>query len=217
MTLNGSHLEIPYYRRADHYGEQRLDQLQVDLVYVARMRARDEVGAAIAHELNEPLTALLLYLHAIERASEGPAGLTGALTPMRVIVEKALQEVERACGMMERMRHTVEKPIEAESAVKRGREAIGAWAHGHSQSGSGAGPLSPSLPRQYILTPREREVLAQITSGASNKEGGRQLGISTRTFEVHRAHIMDKLGAKNGNCSPPPVSGPVACRRGGRF
>lgn len=47
------------------------------------------------------------------------------------------------------------------------------------------------------LTRREREVLAEITSGATNKEAGRRLGISPRTIEVHRASIMDKLGAKN--------------------
>ena len=47
------------------------------------------------------------------------------------------------------------------------------------------------------LTPREREVLEQFTSGASNKEAGRQLGISPRTIEDHRANIMKKLGAKN--------------------
>jgi DNA-binding CsgD family transcriptional regulator len=47
------------------------------------------------------------------------------------------------------------------------------------------------------LTPREREVLVLLTSGASNKEAARALGISPRTVEVHRAHIMDKLGAKN--------------------
>jgi len=47
------------------------------------------------------------------------------------------------------------------------------------------------------LTQREREVLAEITGGASNKEAGRRLGISPRTIEVHRARIMDKLGAKN--------------------
>ena len=34
-------------------------------------------------------------------------------------------------------------------------------------------------------------------AGASNKEAGRQLGISPRTIEVHRARIMEKLGAKN--------------------
>ena len=48
-----------------------------------------------------------------------------------------------------------------------------------------------------LLTPREREVLAEVIAGASNKEAGRHLGISPRTIEVHRARIMDKLGAKN--------------------
>ena len=40
-------------------------------------------------------------------------------------------------------------------------------------------------------------MLLLVTSGASNKEAGRTLSISPRTVEVHRARIMDKLGAKN--------------------
>jgi FixJ family two-component response regulator len=47
------------------------------------------------------------------------------------------------------------------------------------------------------LTPREREVLQLITNGQSNKEAGRLLGISPRTIEVHRARVMEKLGARN--------------------
>ena len=47
------------------------------------------------------------------------------------------------------------------------------------------------------LTPREREVLTRSPAGASNKEAGRHLGISPRTIEVHRARIMEKLGARN--------------------
>jgi FixJ family two-component response regulator len=47
------------------------------------------------------------------------------------------------------------------------------------------------------LTPREREVLAELVAGATNKEAGRRLGISPRTVEIHRAHIMEKLGARN--------------------
>jgi DNA-binding CsgD family transcriptional regulator len=53
------------------------------------------------------------------------------------------------------------------------------------------------FPGYEMLTPRERQVLAQIAAGASNKEVGRHLGISPRTVEVHRARIMDKLGARN--------------------
>ena len=40
-------------------------------------------------------------------------------------------------------------------------------------------------------------MLAQIVNGASNKEAGRKLGISPRTIEVHRAHLMQKIGARN--------------------
>jgi two-component system response regulator FixJ len=47
------------------------------------------------------------------------------------------------------------------------------------------------------LTPRELQVAELIAAGASNKEVGRRLGISPRTVELHRAHIMAKLGARN--------------------
>lgn len=47
------------------------------------------------------------------------------------------------------------------------------------------------------LTIREREVLQLIAGGQSNKEAGRQLGISPRTVEGHRARVMQKLGARN--------------------
>ena len=63
--------------------------------------------------------------------------------------------------------------------------------------GTADGAETQRCPGQNRLTHREREVLTEITGGASNKEAGRRLGISPRTIEVHRARIMDKLGAKN--------------------
>ncbi|NJL08161.1 MAG: response regulator transcription factor [Methylacidiphilales bacterium] len=89
----------------------------------------------------------------------------------------------------------IEKPFDAETVVSRVREAIEASAR-RTQNGK-ADFLHISFPGHDLLTPREREVLAQIASGASNKEAGRHLGISPRTIEVHRARIMEKLGAKN--------------------
>ena len=53
------------------------------------------------------------------------------------------------------------------------------------------------FPGRELLTPREYQVLELIANGASNKEAGRELGISPRTIEVHRARVMEKLGAKN--------------------
>lgn len=47
------------------------------------------------------------------------------------------------------------------------------------------------------LTPREREVFHLIIEGLTTKEIARQLDISTKTAENHRAHIIDKLDCKN--------------------
>jgi two-component system, LuxR family, response regulator FixJ len=59
------------------------------------------------------------------------------------------------------------------------------------------GLFSPSFPGHERLTPRERDTLALILKGASNKEAARTLGISPRTVEFHRTNIMRKLGARN--------------------
>jgi FixJ family two-component response regulator len=90
----------------------------------------------------------------------------------------------------------IEKPFRGTEIVARLNEAIGAFARRQQENAS---PKIGSLhfPGREPLTRREREVLEQFTAGASNKEAGRTLGISPRTIEVHRARIMDKLGAKN--------------------
>ncbi len=58
-------------------------------------------------------------------------------------------------------------------------------------------PSSNASSDRRALTRQEVVVLTQILVGDSNKEIGRILGISPRTVEFHRAHIMKKLGAKN--------------------
>ncbi|SHL56466.1 response regulator transcription factor [Roseibium suaedae] len=84
----------------------------------------------------------------------------------------------------------IEKPFTADTVVERVNEGIMAMSQrGADQPGTFEGADQ--------LTRREREVLDAITGGASNKEAGRLLGISPRTVEVHRARIMEKLGARN--------------------
>jgi two-component system, LuxR family, response regulator FixJ len=51
--------------------------------------------------------------------------------------------------------------------------------------------------RRDSLTPREREVLALVTSGKANKVMAADLGLSQRTIEIHRARVMEKMGASS--------------------
>ena len=47
------------------------------------------------------------------------------------------------------------------------------------------------------MTSREREVLERLLLGGTNKTIAKDLGISPRTVEIHRAHVMERLGARN--------------------
>jgi FixJ family two-component response regulator len=47
------------------------------------------------------------------------------------------------------------------------------------------------------LTPREREVLALVSSGLMNKQVAAELGLAEITVKLHRGHIMRKMGANS--------------------
>jgi len=68
---------------------------------------------------------------------------------------------------------------------------------------AGAGGARPALDRATLdarmaeLTPREREVMALVVEGLSNKMIAHRLSIAVRTVEIHRARVMDKTQAKS--------------------
>jgi two-component system, LuxR family, response regulator FixJ len=51
--------------------------------------------------------------------------------------------------------------------------------------------------RLTSLTPREREVLELVVAGKANKVMAADLGVSQRTVEIHRARVMEKMGASS--------------------
>jgi len=87
----------------------------------------------------------------------------------------------------------LEKPFDDDlmlASVRRAME-VGSQARSRSAESQAAKELLSSL------TPRERSVLDKLVQGRSNKIVAHELGISPRTVEIHRAHIMTKMEASS--------------------
>jgi FixJ family two-component response regulator len=114
-------------------------------------------------------------------------------TPVFMIEDRPAVEAAVA-AMKAGATDVITKPIDSERLVGLVHDALRQDVH----LGTVRAGRRPVEVRGFAqLTPREREVLQLITNGQSNKEAGRELGISPRTIEVHRARVMEKLGARN--------------------
>jgi FixJ family two-component response regulator len=85
----------------------------------------------------------------------------------------------------------LEKPFENAKLVDRVRKAFAET----REPRTGAGADDDYTRRKRSLTPRECEVLELMITGMSNKLMGRELGVSHRTVEIHRAKVMEKMDA----------------------
>jgi DNA-binding NarL/FixJ family response regulator len=83
--------------------------------------------------------------------------------------------------------------VEAIRALLDRREFLTERAHVAATRPKGARRTAAAGRRSARLSPREREVLQLLAEGKSNKEIGVLLGMTTKTAETHRAHILAKL------------------------
>jgi FixJ family two-component response regulator len=81
------------------------------------------------------------------------------------------------------------KPVQRETLLQAVRTALAG-----SVERCATRELLHSLRSRYeSLTPREREVFAQVVSGKLNKQIAGELGTCERTVKAHRAHVMEKM------------------------
>ena len=83
------------------------------------------------------------------------------------------------------------KPFQQGELVEKVRSAIG---HYHS-SREQLLQLQELQARVDSCTPREQDVMRLLARGLANKGIAESLGISPRTVEIHRAHVMEKMAA----------------------
>jgi two-component system, LuxR family, response regulator FixJ len=87
----------------------------------------------------------------------------------------------------------IEKPFASEAILISIETAFARLAAPAEQNPVAAAAAS----KLDLLSPREREVLAGLLAGLPNKSIAYDLGISPRTVEIHRARVMDKMGARS--------------------
>ena len=87
----------------------------------------------------------------------------------------------------------IEKPFDYKRIVALVKDCVESdLAARHAKAGG-----NPHSDRLSLLSQREREVLGLVIEGRINREIAEALSISIKTVEVHRAHVMEKLGAKS--------------------
>src|SRR6185312_13932309 len=163
-----------------------------------RVSLHAEGETFLAAARSRPPAAVLLDLHLPGKSGIAVLKeLDAPRYPAPVFMITGDGEIARAvdavkCGAFD----YIVKPFDARALVTRVGNAVAAFGRRNAHADVAA-RATAQFPGHALLTPREREVLSQIAEGASNKEAGRRLGISPRTVEVHRARIMDKIGARN--------------------
>jgi two-component system sensor kinase FixL len=86
---------------------RRMQELQSELLHVSRLSAMGQMTAALAHELNQPLTAIMNYVTAAKRTLG--TGEVAQVARVQDFIDKAAGQTARAGQIIKRLRDFVEK------------------------------------------------------------------------------------------------------------
>jgi two-component system sensor kinase FixL len=163
--------------------EARVQQLQAEVVHISRLSAMGEMASALAHELNQPLSAIANYLNGarrlMERAENNDARAVEA-------VNKAAEQALRAGDIIRRLRDFLargEGERSLESMAKLVHEACGLALVGAQERGIEVRyNLDPHLDRVIVDRVQIEQVIVNLVRNALDAmhgQAGALLGVST--------------------------------------
>jgi two-component system sensor kinase FixL len=98
---------------------EQYSQLQEEFFHLSRVAAMNQVGTAIAHELNQPLAAVMNYIHAAQASLQGMDHTDKVM--LQDIMAKSASQVERAATTLSRLRRFIQSgEIEKNAFTLRG-------------------------------------------------------------------------------------------------
>jgi two-component system sensor kinase FixL len=166
--------------------QARLQDLQSELLHVSRLSTMGQMASTLAHELNQPLTAVTNYLSALRRMTAGPG--PGA-DPKRVeeILERTIEQATRAGQVIRRLREFVAKG-ETERGIESVNDmvenAVGLALVGARQQGISASmELGRGIPDVLVDRVQIQQVLINLVRNAleaMERSERRELRITTR-------------------------------------
>jgi two-component system sensor kinase FixL len=101
--------------------EARLQELQTELVHISRLTAMGEMASTLAHELNQPLSAIANYMKGSRRLLENSSDANAAM--VRDAMDKAAEQAVRAGQIIRRLRDFVARG-ESERRVESVKKLI---------------------------------------------------------------------------------------------
>jgi two-component system sensor kinase FixL len=188
--------------------EQRASKLQAELAHAARVNAVSQLSSALAHELNQPLTAIMNYVSAakLRWSQAGGVGSDKAFP----LLDKAILQAERAGAIIQRLRSFLEKrePHRVEEDLNAAlQEAIALGFVGSSNDGvSLALDLAPDLPAIRVDKVQIEQVIVNLLRNATEamkETDRRELSISSYRAG---AKIVEITVADTGSGIPDSVA-----------
>ena len=155
---------------AQRQTEQREAKLQAELAHVARVNAVSQLSSALAHELNQPLTAIMNYMSAAKLRWTQSGGDNNDKAAS--LIDRAIAQAERAGAIIQRLRSFLEKrePHRVEQDLNTVlQEAIALGFVGSSTEGVALKlDLAPDLPFVRVDKIQIEQVLVNLLRNATD-------------------------------------------------